>query len=133
MNTDQVRVATVQFEPKQLEKKHNILELMRLVRQAAASGSKLIVTPEMGTTGYCWYTREEVAPYVETIPGPTTEQFAELAKEFETHIVVGLPEIDPAKDHADFVFAAERSLNRSRHTQSRLQHRSPFRSCLREK
>ena len=96
MNTDQVRVAAVQFEPKQFEKKHNILELMRLVRQAASSGSKLIVTPEMGTTGYCWYTREEVAPYVETIPGPTTEQFAELAKEFETHIVVGLPEIDPA-------------------------------------
>jgi predicted amidohydrolase len=96
MNTDQVRVAAVQFEPKQFEKKHNILELMRLVRQAAGTGSKLIVTPEMGTTGYCWYTREEVAPYVETIPGPTTGQFAELAKELETHIVVGLPEIDPA-------------------------------------
>jgi predicted amidohydrolase len=96
MNKDEVRVATVQFEPKQLEKKHNVLELMRLVRQAAGSRSKLIVTPEMGTTGYCWYTREEIAPYVETIPGPTTERFGEVAKEFETHIVVGLPEIDPA-------------------------------------
>jgi predicted amidohydrolase len=96
MTKDEIRVATIQFEPKQFEKERNILELLRLIRQAAGSGSKLIVTPEMGTTGYCWYTREEVAPFVETVPGPTTDRFAEVAKEFETHVVVGLPEIDPA-------------------------------------
>jgi predicted amidohydrolase len=96
MNRDEIRVATIQFEPKQFEKERNVLELLRLVRRAASSGSKLIVTPEMGTTGYCWYTREEVAPFVETIPGPTTQRFAEVAEEFETHIVMGLPEIDAA-------------------------------------
>ena len=107
MTKDEIRVATIQFEPKQFEKERNILELLRLIRQAAGSGSKLIVTPEMGTTGYCWYTREEVAPFVETIPGPTTDRFAEVAKEFETHVVLGLPEVDPATGLTAFFMSAE--------------------------
>jgi hypothetical protein len=28
-------------------------------------GARLVVTPEMGTTGYCWYDRAAVMPFVE--------------------------------------------------------------------
>jgi predicted amidohydrolase len=38
----------------------------------------------MGTTGYCWDGRAEVQPYVETIPGATTDRF---------HVIA--PEVDP--------------------------------------
>ena len=48
----------------------------------------------MSTTGYCWYDRQEVAPFVEPIPGPTTDHFGRLAKEYDCWIVVGLPEVE---------------------------------------
>lgn len=88
------KVAAVQFEPTMFEKAGNIARLLELCEQAAAAGAKLIVTPEMGTTGYCWFDRAEVAPFVETIPGPTTSRFAALARKHGCYIVVGMPEVD---------------------------------------
>jgi predicted amidohydrolase len=87
-------VATVQFEPTMFEKERNIARLLELCRQAAAKGARLIVTPEMGTTGYCWFDRAEVSPFVEMIPGPTTSRFAALAREHDCYVVVGMPEVD---------------------------------------
>lgn len=89
-----LKVATVQFEPIMAEKERNIARLLELCEEAAVGGAKLIVTPEMGTTGYCWVDRAEVAPFVEPIPGTTTARFAELARKHDCYIVVGLPEVD---------------------------------------
>ncbi len=88
------KVATVQFEPTMFEKERNIARLLELCEAAAAAGARLIVTPEMGTTGYCWFDRAEVAPFVETVPGPTTDRFAALASKHDCYVVVGLPEVD---------------------------------------
>ncbi len=49
----------------------------------------------MGTTGYCWFDRAEVAPFVEPVPGPTTERFHAVAQAHGIHVVIGLPEVDP--------------------------------------
>ena len=92
------KAAAVQFEPLMFEKERNIAALLALVGEAADAGARLIVTPEMGTTGYCWYERAEVAPFVEPIPGPTTDRFTKLAREKDCFVVVGLPEVDPATD-----------------------------------
>ncbi|HTC97620.1 MAG TPA: nitrilase-related carbon-nitrogen hydrolase [Bradyrhizobium sp.] len=88
------KVATVQFEPTMFEKERNIARLLELCGAAAKAGARLIVTPEMGTTGYCWFDRAEVAPFVETIPGPTTDRFAVMARQHDCYIVLGLPEAD---------------------------------------
>jgi predicted amidohydrolase len=88
------KVATVQFEPTMFEKERNIARLIELCEAAALAGARLIVTPEMGTTGYCWFDRAEVSPFVETIPGPTTDRFAALARKLDCYIVVGMPEVD---------------------------------------
>ncbi len=88
------KVATIQFEPTLGEKERNVTRLLELCGEAAGAGAKLIVTPEMGTTGYCWFDRAEVAPQVETVPGATTARFAALAKAQDCHIVIGLPEVD---------------------------------------
>lgn len=90
----QYKVATVQFEPTLAEKERNIESLLALCEQAASSGAKLIVTPEMGTTGYCWYDRAEVAPFVEKVPGATTHRFEALAKRHGCYVVIGMPEVD---------------------------------------
>lgn len=94
--TTTLKVATVQFEPTMFEKERNIARLADLVTQAAEEGAKLVVTPEMGTTGYCWFDRAEVAPFVEPIPGPTTDRFGEIARAQDCYIVIGMPEVDPA-------------------------------------
>ena len=88
------KVAAVQYEPLQFKKDYNIGSLIKLCEEAAKNGAKLIVTPEMGTTGYCFLNRKEISPLVESIPGPTTKKFYEIAKKFNCFIVVGLPEVD---------------------------------------
>lgn len=98
MSTASINVAAVQFEPTLFDKQGNIERLYALVEEAAEAGAQLIVAPEMATTGYCWQSREEVAPYVEPIPGPTSARFAELARRHGCHIVVGMPEVDPLDD-----------------------------------
>jgi predicted amidohydrolase len=92
------RVAAIQFEPTLFGKSANLEALLRLTGEAAAGGAKLIVTPEMATTAYCWATRDEIASDVEPVPGPTTQHFAEIAADHDCWMVVGLAEVDPETD-----------------------------------
>jgi predicted amidohydrolase len=89
-------VAAIQFDPVLGEKDTNISHLLRLTEEAAQHGARLIVHPELATTGYCWLSREEIAPYVEPVPGPTTDLFAQLAAQYDCYIATSLPEVDPA-------------------------------------
>jgi len=91
-----VKVAAIQFEPRMGAKEHNVDALLRLADDAARAGARLITTPEMATTGYCWRSRDEIAPEVEPVPGPTTARFAALAQRHGCHLVLGMPEVDPA-------------------------------------
>ena len=79
------RVAAIQYEPTLGQKEKNVTNLLRLVEEAAKHNARLIVLPEMATTGYCWESRTEIAPFVEPIPGPTSDRFQQLA----TAIVFG--------------------------------------------
>lgn len=89
-----VKVATIQFEPTQFRKDENVTRLLQLATDAARDGARLIVMPEMATTGYCWKNRDEVAPFVETTDGPTTHAFAEIARHYHCYLVFGMPERD---------------------------------------
>lgn len=88
------KVAAIQYEPTQFDKEKNINNLVKLCEEAAKSGAKLIVTPEMGTSGYCFLNRSEIKNLVEKIPGPTTKQFEKIANKHSCFIVIGLPEVD---------------------------------------
>jgi predicted amidohydrolase len=94
MSTTTFKAATIQFEPILFAKERNTEELLALVEQAAGKGARLIVTPEMGITGYCWFDRAEVRPFVETVPGDVTDRFGEVARRHDCYIVIGLPEVD---------------------------------------
>ncbi|HEU5099758.1 MAG TPA: nitrilase-related carbon-nitrogen hydrolase [Roseiflexaceae bacterium] len=89
------RVAAIQFEPRLGAKAENIARLLELTETAARQDARLIVLPEMATTGYCWYDREEIRPHVEPIPGPTTAIFGDIARHFGCYVVVGMPEVVP--------------------------------------
>lgn len=90
------RVAAIQFNPLLGKKEENVERLLQVVEEAALQGARLIVLPELATTGYCWVSREEIAPYVEAIPGPTTARFQELATRYNCYIALSLAEEDPA-------------------------------------
>src|SRR5437667_10896628 len=90
------RVAAIQYEPTLGEKEQNVSDLLRLVEEAARHEARLVVLPEIATTGYCWESRDEIAPHVERIPGATTERFQQLAASYGCFIAVSLPEVDPA-------------------------------------
>jgi predicted amidohydrolase len=89
------RVAAIQYEPILGEKEKNIHHLLNLVEEAAQHNARIIVVPEMATTGYCWTSRVEIAPYVEAIPGPTTELFQAIAQRYQCYIALALAEVDP--------------------------------------
>jgi predicted amidohydrolase len=74
----------------------NVDRLLSLAQAAARRGCRLIVLPEMATTGYIFRDRAEIAPLLEPVPGPTIERFAVLAAQHDCYVLVGLPEIDPA-------------------------------------
>src|SRR5258706_10846431 len=94
----QYRAAAIQYEPVFGEKEKNVVDLLRLVEEAAMHGARLIVLPEIATTGYCWESREEIAPFVEPVPGPTTDRFQQLATRYNSYIALSLAEVDPATD-----------------------------------
>jgi predicted amidohydrolase len=88
-------VAAVQFNPKLNRREENVDRLLEAVAEAAGEGARLIVAPEMATTGYDYADREAVAPFVDTIPGKTTDRFVQAAQQYGVYIVAGLPEVDP--------------------------------------
>ncbi len=89
------RAAAIQYEPRIQGKRENVTHQLQKTVEAARKGAKLIVLPEMNQVGYCYFNREELRPYVEPVPGPTTEKYSEVARRYETHIVVGLAEVEP--------------------------------------
>ncbi|OFV83708.1 MAG: hypothetical protein A2W26_00765 [Acidobacteria bacterium RBG_16_64_8] len=88
------RVAAIQFEPRLGEVESNRQRMLDLTERAAGRGCQLIVLPEMATTGYCFIDRAEIAPLLETIPGPTTQLLSQIAQRHGCHIVVGLGEVE---------------------------------------
>ncbi|MFH1328103.1 MAG: nitrilase-related carbon-nitrogen hydrolase [Candidatus Bathyarchaeota archaeon] len=90
------KIATVQYAPIMGEKERNTSDQLKMAKEAAEEGAKLIVLTEMNNCGYCWHSKEELSPYVETVPGPTTWKYADIAKKYGCYICTGLAEVDPA-------------------------------------
>ena len=87
-----VKLATVHLQPREgktPEDKRS--QFAALIADAADQGADLIVLPETLTVYGTGLTYVDCA---ESIPGPSTEYFGQLAKQHGTHIVAGLIERD---------------------------------------
>ncbi len=91
---EEVRVALIHAAIKWKDKEYNLRRLLALNEEAAAGGARIIVNPELATTGYAFAGRKDISPFVETVPGPTTELFGALARRYGVFICLGLPEVD---------------------------------------
>jgi predicted amidohydrolase len=91
-----MKVAAVQMDIKILEKELNLARVTAKTEEAARAGAKLVVFPECALTGYCFRSREEAWPLAESVPGPSTEKLAAVAKQLDCTVIVGLLEIEGA-------------------------------------
>lgn len=93
--TEPFKVAAVEFNPIFMELEKNIQNIEKTAEIVADQGAKLIVFPEMVTCGYIYKDRSQVEPYLDTIPGKTTEALARVCKKYGAYITVGIGEKDP--------------------------------------
>ena len=78
----------------------NLDALAGRVKEAKRKGAAIICFPEMNITGYS--TRKKIADSAQLIPGPVTDEIAELAEKENIIILAGLAE----KDEKNRIFAA---------------------------
>ncbi|SIQ32871.1 carbon-nitrogen hydrolase family protein [Halanaerobium kushneri] len=85
-----VKIALGQIEPSTLNKEDNFIKMKKYIDQAANQNVNLIIFPELSLTGYnCGDAFFEVA---EEIPGPTVNEFEDIAKNNDIYIIWGMPE-----------------------------------------
>lgn len=94
-----MRVSVVNFHPSWGDKAMNIQKIKGYIELAAAEGTNLIVFPEMALTGYdviAGAPKEESMQMreAEVVPGPSTNEIAELTKKFDMYAIFGMPERD---------------------------------------
>ena len=88
-----LQVSCIQFEPTFGDVEGNIARSSELIREAARSGGKLIVLPELANTGYVFESMEEALALGESVPdGPSSAAWGALARELGIHIVAGIAE-----------------------------------------
>ena len=85
------RVAAWQCQPGPLDLAGNLRRLDAICAQAAAQQVKVLVTPEMFTSGY-GLTPDQVLSLAEDAGGPTDAAVAQIARRHRLAIVYGHPE-----------------------------------------
>jgi predicted amidohydrolase len=88
-----VRVACIQMEPKVGELAANIADSVARIDAAAAQGARLLVLPELCSSGYVFETRAEAYALAEEIPhGPASRAWIDAARRHDCYIVAGIAE-----------------------------------------
>ena len=90
----EVTVACCQLAPRVGELEHNRSLCRAAIAGAAAQDAQIIVLPELATSGYVFADAAEARGCSEPLDGPTTNEWAELAREHELVIIGGLCERD---------------------------------------
>jgi len=106
-------IACVNFHTQWGDKHANLEKMKHFVREASRVGSNLVVFPELALSGYecdedihthhrpCRMHRELAEP----VPGPSTLEMAEVARECGITIVFGMPEQDKDTPASTYISA----------------------------
>lgn len=90
-----VSVACINYKSIWGDKSANLKKMTERIREAAELGNNIIVFPEMALSGYeCNGECTMHARAAETVPGPSTEEIAELTAKLDVYVVFGMPERD---------------------------------------
>lgn len=89
-----VKTAVVQYKSIKKDIEKNIENILNISKKALQENVKLIVFPEMTTTGYVFSDVSDILPYCETKSGNTFKIISKFAKENNCFIGYGFPEIE---------------------------------------
>jgi predicted amidohydrolase len=87
-----MKLAAIQFKPVKGDVAAASEELAALVEQAATQGAKLVVCPEMATSGYLFRDAQAMLPHTELMTGPGFQQLAAVARRYGCYVVSGYAE-----------------------------------------
>ncbi len=90
---DTVSLGCVNYSSIWNDKAASLAKVKRLITEAAGQGINILAFPELSLSGY--EANEDNTmhkEFAETIPGPVTEEIAELTRKFDIYVVLGMPE-----------------------------------------
>ena len=90
MPPDTLTLSLLQFEPSPAGLAANLERIEHAARAARAAGSRLLVAPELATTGYA--SLDAMHALAEPADGPTLRRLAALADALDLALVIGVPE-----------------------------------------
>jgi predicted amidohydrolase len=89
------KAAAIVYDPAWGDLDGNIARISAAVDAAGAQGVKLAVLPEQATIGYIFDSFAMVRPYLDTIPGKTTDALSKVTMRHHMYVAVGIAELDP--------------------------------------
>lgn len=90
-------VAAIQFAPQLLDVQKNLTTALQLTFEAAAKGARVIVLPELCTSGYVMHGPREAMECAQDRHGYQTEAFSAISQKFNCHVVFGYVELHEGK------------------------------------
>jgi 5-aminopentanamidase len=94
MSAVEVAVACCQIEPRIGEVERNRAQAAAAIEAAARDGARIVVLPELCSSGYVFADGEEALRLAEPVDGPTVSEWARLARAHDLVVVGGLCELD---------------------------------------
>ena len=88
----QIVVASIQTQPKLLDVRANLANALQLTFEASAKGARVIVLPELCTSGFVLRSSREAADCAQDKNGYMTEMFMSITNRFNCHVVFGYVE-----------------------------------------
>ena len=93
---DTVTLGCVNYDSIWNDKAASIGKIKKLIGEAAEQGINILVFPELSLSGYESNEGNTMhREFAETIPGPVTEEVAQLTRKLDTYVILGMPERDP--------------------------------------
>jgi len=102
-----LKIATVQFQPRDGDKAYNLLVMDQLTYQAKEKGAELISFHELSITAYTFLKnldKSELSHVAEPIPnGPSVQQLMRISENYDMPILAGLVEEDDGRFYNTYV------------------------------
>jgi predicted amidohydrolase len=89
-----ITIAAAQIDIAFADRQRNLARMIEVLETTAQHGAKLTIFPEAALAGYCYDSLGEARPHAEPIPGPSTQQLAEVCRRLGGHVIYGLIEVD---------------------------------------